>query len=78
MKKKVYSDMKNRLFIVILILFFANHSRVCLGLDKTPLGSGRVPASAGRSGLVRSPNPIDRSGNLVVTGNVGVLPEVCM
>lgn len=63
--------MKPRLFVVVLILFFGNLSRVCLGLDKSPLGSGRVPASANRSGLVRSPNPINRSGNLVVTGNVG-------
>ena len=36
----------------------------------SPVGSGRVPLSSGRSGLVRSPNPINRSGNLMITGNV--------
>lgn len=69
--KKVDNDMKGRLFVVILILFFANLCGVCLGIDNPPLGSGRVPASSGTSGLVRSPNPIDTSGNLVITGNVG-------
>ncbi|MBA7675000.1 hypothetical protein ES703_83228 [subsurface metagenome] len=36
----------------------------------SPVGSGRVPPSSARSGLIRSPNPIDRSGNLIITGNV--------
>ncbi len=35
-----------------------------------PVRRGVVPLSSRRSGLVRSINPIDRSGNLVVTGNV--------
>jgi len=36
-----------------------------------PVGSGTVPPTTSRSGLIRSPNPIDRSSNLVITGNVG-------
>lgn len=35
-----------------------------------PIGPGTVPASSISSGLIRSPNPIDSSGNLVITGNV--------
>jgi len=35
-----------------------------------PVGSGTVPPTASKSGLIPSANPIDTSGNLVVTGNV--------
>jgi hypothetical protein len=35
-----------------------------------PVGSGTVPPTAYKSGLIPSVNPIDTSGNLVVTGNV--------
>ena len=35
-----------------------------------PVGSGTVPPTAYKSGLIPSTNPIDTSGNLVVTGNV--------
>lgn len=35
------------------------------------IGPATVPPSSRRSGLIRSPNPIDTSGNLVITGNVG-------
>src|SRR4030042_1032326 len=37
----------------------------------SPVGTGTVPVTAYRSGLVSSPNPIDDTGNLIVTGNVG-------
>jgi tetratricopeptide (TPR) repeat protein len=33
-------------------------------------GPGTIPVTARRDGLVRTPDPIDTSGNLVVTGNV--------
>ena len=36
-----------------------------------PIGPGTVPPSSIRNGLIRSPNPVDTSGNLIVTGNVG-------
>jgi len=35
-----------------------------------PAGVSTVPPSSLRSGLVDSPNPIDTSGNLIITGNV--------
>lgn len=38
---------------------------------RSPVGAATVPPSSIRSGLHRSPNPIDRTSNLVVTGNVG-------
>ncbi|MBL7154295.1 MAG: hypothetical protein ISS79_11305 [Phycisphaerae bacterium] len=37
---------------------------------RNPAGVGTVPPSSLGSGLVTSPNPIDSSGNLTVTGNV--------
>jgi tetratricopeptide (TPR) repeat protein len=35
-----------------------------------PVGAGTVPPTAYKSGLIPSANPIDTSGNLVITGNV--------
>jgi len=37
----------------------------------SPVGTGTVPVTTYRSGLVASPDPIDPMGNLIVTGNVG-------
>ena len=37
---------------------------------RNPVGSPLVPPSSRTQGLIRSPNPIDRSSNLVITGNV--------
>lgn len=42
---------------------------VSLALE-SPIGDPTVPPSSVRSGLVRSPNPVDTSGNFTVTGNV--------
>jgi hypothetical protein len=39
-------------------------------VNTNPLGLGTVPPTAYRSGLIPSINPIDTSGNMVVTGNV--------
>lgn len=48
--------------------------RVGLSLENpavtSPIGSGTVPPTAYKSGLIPSANPIDTSGNLVITGNV--------
>jgi tetratricopeptide (TPR) repeat protein len=38
---------------------------------RSPIGPATVPQSSYRSGLFASPNPIDTTGNLVITGNVG-------
>jgi len=37
---------------------------------RSPIVSGTVPPSSISSGLIQSSNPIDTSGNLVITGNV--------
>ena len=37
----------------------------------SPVGTGTVPVTMYRSGLVASPDPIDPTSNMVVTGNVG-------
>jgi hypothetical protein len=48
--------------------------RVGLSLENpvgtNPVGSGTIPPTAYKSGLIPSANPIDTTGNLVVTGNV--------
>jgi len=77
--------MNNRFFIVAAVVFCASFSGTGLAIEnssiRNPVGFRSFPPSGIRSGLVRSPNPIDTSGNLVVTGNVrggrhfrGVLP----
>ena len=61
--------MRAKLLLIVAVLF-----GVLPGTGwaiRNPVGRGTVPSSRGRSGLIRSPNPIDRSGNLVITGNVG-------
>ncbi len=49
-------------------------SPTCWSLENpsigSPIGGGTVPPSSYETGLVPSINPIDTSGNLVVTGNV--------
>ena len=40
------------------------------GISSGGVGSGLAPVSSYQSGLTRVPNPINSSGNLVVTGNV--------
>ena len=40
------------------------------GASTSPAGRGVVPSSSLRSNLIRSPNPIDTTSSLVVTGNV--------
>jgi hypothetical protein len=54
-------------FVVVL-------SEIGLSLENpvvgNPIGSGVVPPSAYKSGLVPSVNPIDTSGNPIVTGNM--------
>lgn len=81
----VLSIMRNRLFITEAVVFFVVLSGTSGAVENpevsSPAGTGRVPMSSIRSGLVTRPNPIDTSSNLIVTGQVsggkhfrGVLP----
>ncbi|MGD8500257.1 MAG: hypothetical protein PVJ86_06400, partial [Phycisphaerales bacterium] len=66
--------MKTWLFIVPAVLFVTLCSSVgwSMGNPATgnPIGSSTVPPSSIRSGLLGTPDPIDTSGNLLITGNV--------
>ena len=62
--------MNNALKTFFIIQIFCT---VCLAVNNqaySPIGNPTVPPSSVRSGLTRSPNPINTNGNLVVTGNV--------
>jgi len=72
--------MKNRVFIILAVVSFACLSDTGLALTQTgygnpairsPIGPPTVPQSSYRSGLFPSRNPINTSGNQVITGNVG-------
>ena len=70
--KPVFTIMKNRpLFISILAAIFLLVLSAAASAIGNPAASPTVPPSSIRSGLIRSPNPIDTSGNLVITGHVG-------
>ncbi len=59
-------------FVVFGVIFSASVSALNNNPNvQSPVGSATVPPSSYQSGLVTSPNPMQRSGNLVVTGNVG-------
>ncbi len=71
--------MKNRLFIrarilIVVAVFFALSSTISFSIENfvisNPAGSSTVPPSSIQSGLISNRNPIDTSGNLVITGNV--------
>lgn len=62
-----------RVLIAALVLFTVL-SGTCWSIQNSavgnPIGPATAPPSSFRSGLIRSPNPIDTSFNDVVTGNV--------
>lgn len=71
--------MSNRFFIILLLVLFAGLSVVSTaagqsGLSnysiRSPIGLPTVPQSSYQSGLFPSSNPIDTTGNLLITGNV--------
>ena len=72
--RKVLCIMKNRLFITVIAVFFTLSSTTSWSIEnpsiRNPAGSSTVPPSSIQSGLISNPNPIDTSGNLVITGNV--------
>jgi len=59
------ADMKARVFCILTGMI----PGLCFA-QEAPVGISTVPPSSLRSGLVRSPNPMGSSGNLIVTGNV--------
>ena len=65
--------MKSWLFIIVL-LFLALGPPVGWSIEnpaiRNPIGSATVPPSSIDSGLVNTPDPVDTTGNLVITGNV--------
>jgi tetratricopeptide (TPR) repeat protein len=72
--------MRNRLFIILAAVVCATLSGTVPALAQSglgnpsvrnPVGPATVPQSSYRSGLFPSSNPIDTSGNDVITGNVG-------
>ncbi|MHC4316728.1 MAG: hypothetical protein ACYSW3_30165 [Planctomycetota bacterium] len=72
--------MKNRVFIIWVVVFFAVLSGTGWALTqagfgnpsiRSPIGPPTVPQSSYQSGLFPSSNPINTSGNQVITGNVG-------
>lgn len=58
---------KNKNIIVFLIIVILSSN--CLALDDE-IGNPTVPPSSVKSGLRRSPNPVDNRSDLAVTGNV--------
>ncbi len=71
--------MKNRLFIrvrffIVVVVFFTLSSPISWPIEnlaiRNPAGLSTVPPSSIQSGLIINRNPIDTSGNLVITGNV--------
>jgi len=56
-------------YIIIVLLFFAAFSETGWAVEGR-ISPSTVPPSIRREGLIRSPNPIDRSSNLPVTGNI--------
>ena len=66
--------MKNWLPIILTVGLCAILSELGWSIEgsgiRSPVVSGTVPPSSISSGLIQSPNPIDTSGNLVITGNV--------
>jgi len=67
--------MKAASLLVISAVILAVGPGTCRALENSsavsPVGSGTAPVSSAGSGLIPSINPIDTSGNLVITGHVG-------
>lgn len=67
--------MKNWLLVIMAVVFFGALSGTGWSVEdygiRNPIGPGTVPPSSYSSGLSQTPTPMDTSGNLMVTGNVG-------
>ncbi len=58
------------LTVVLVIVLFALAGAIADSGPGNPAGIGTVPQTSLRSGLINTPNPVDSSGNLIITGNV--------
>jgi hypothetical protein len=68
-------NMRSIRLMYVLVFTLVAFAGVGLSLENPSVGnpvvgSGTVPPTAYTPGLVHSPNPMDMSGNLVITGNV--------
>ena len=66
--------MKAWRFLLMTVMFVASFSLASRSVEnravRNPAGYSTIPPSSYRSGLVSTPNPIDPTGNLLMTGNV--------
>ncbi len=68
---EVFNTMRKWLIIIVSLALFAGTSwSIQNPSTSNPAGISTTPASSISSGLISSPNPIDSSGNIVITGNV--------
>jgi tetratricopeptide (TPR) repeat protein len=71
---KVFGAVKNRIFIIAVVLSAALCWQAGWSIENpgigNPVGPSTIPPSALSSALVNSPTQIDDSGNLLITGNV--------
>ncbi len=58
------------IYIIVCLLFLTAFTEILLAIDDY-ISPATIPPSSRQSGLLRSPDPIDNSSNLLVTGNVG-------
>ena len=72
-KSRLGTNMK-RWFYAISVLIIVILSEPSWPIEnpavRSPVVSGTVPPTSFSSGLIQNPNPIDTSGNLIITGNV--------
>ncbi|MHC4738746.1 MAG: tetratricopeptide repeat protein [Planctomycetota bacterium] len=61
--------MSKRLIVIVSVVIFVILSPPVWAV-RSPVGPGTVPPSSYSSGQIRTPNPIDTRGNLVITGNI--------
>jgi hypothetical protein len=61
--------MRNERVYIVVVAYLAGFSAAGLAVENLA-GIGTVPPSSYRNGLIVSSNPVDTSGNLLITGNV--------
>jgi tetratricopeptide (TPR) repeat protein len=54
---------------IVGLLFFAAFSETALAVEDS-ISPATIPPSSRQGGLIRTPNPVNQSGNLLITGNV--------